>query len=172
MFVHRLLSPDDDVTGFDCGVASLDTWLHANAARSHQQGVARVHVWVDESEPQRVVAYTAIQPTQLASRHLSRGQAGGHTAVPGYLIARLALDRELHGSGLGAELLIRALEVCVDASMIGGGRIIAVDPIDDAAATFYTKFGFTPTKGPGDRLVMKMSTAAAAVGRSTASGTT
>lgn len=165
MFVHRLLSPDDDVTGFNSGVASLDHWLTANAARSHRQGVLRVYVWVDESEPQRVVAYTAIQPTQLASGTLSRMQAGGHTSVPGYLIARLALDRGLHGTGLGAELLIRALEVCVDASQIGGGRIIAVDPIDDAATTFYEKFGFSPTKSAGHRLVMKMSTAAAALER-------
>ena len=164
MFVHRLLSPDDDVTGFNSGVASLDHWLTANAARSHRQGVIRVYVWVDESEPQRVVAYTAIQPTRLTSGTLSRMQTGGHTNVPGYLIARLALDHRLHGTGLGAQLLIGTLEVCVDAAHVGGGRVIVVDPIGATAASFYENFGFTPTKGPSGRLVMKVSTAAAAIG--------
>lgn len=165
MLLHRLLLPDDDVSDFDCGVPSLDRWLVANAARAHGQGIVRVYVWVDEGEPCRVVAYAAVQPTQVASTALSHAQAGGHSTVPGYLIARLALERTLHGDGLGAELLVRMLEVCVDASHIGGGRVVVVDPIDEAATAFYEKFGFTRTKGPGSRLVMKMTTAAAALDR-------
>lgn len=162
MFLHRLLLPDDDLDGFDCGVASLNDWLASHAQRSHEQGVVRVYVWVDESEPDLVVAYTAIQPTQVAASNLSRTQSGDHSTVPGYLIAKLALDGTLHGSGLGAELLVRSLEKCVAAAKVGGGRIIVVDPIDAAARDFYLHHDFVPTKGD-DRLVMKVATAEAAL---------
>ena len=123
----------------------------------------RVYVWVDDAEPDLVVAYTAIQPTQVAARVLSRSQSGGHSTVPGYLIAKLALERTLHGSGLGAELLVRSLEICVAAAKVGGGRIIVVDPIDGAAHDFYRHHDFAPTKDDG-RLVMKVATAEAALG--------
>lgn len=63
----------------------------------------------------------------------------------------------------GVELLVRKLQVCVDAAYIGSGRVIVVDPIDDAATEFYGAFGFVPTKGPSSRMVMKVSTAAAAL---------
>lgn len=164
MFIHRQLLPEDDVRSFACGTESLDAWLQDAAQRSHRQGIVRVHVWVDQSAPDRVVAYSAIQPTQLSATDLSRGQSGGHTAVPGYLIARLAQNRSLHGTGLGSELLVTTLEICVEASRVGGGRIIVVDPVDDAARGFYEHHDFLPTKGGTDRLVMKVATAAAALG--------
>jgi GNAT superfamily N-acetyltransferase len=160
MFLHRLLEPDDDVAGFDCGAAPLDQWLTSTAHRAHRQRVVRVYVWVAESDPHRVVAYSAIQPTQILAATLTRGQSGGHGAVPGYLIARLALDRSLQGQGMGTELLARTLQTCVAAAAISGGRLVAVDPIDEAARDFYVAHGFTGTKG-GDRLVMKVATAAA-----------
>lgn len=163
MFLFRPLAPDDEVTGFDCGSPPLNSWLTTSAARAHVQDIVRVYVWVDEDAPHRVVAYAAVRPTRIAARSLTRGEAGGHTTVPAYLIARLALHRDLHGRGLGGELLFRMVEVCIDASRIGGGRVIVVDPIDDAATRFYERFGFGPTKGPDARLVMKVSTAEAAL---------
>ncbi|WP_338751852.1 GNAT family N-acetyltransferase [Janibacter alittae] len=163
MWLQRQLADDDELSGFDCGVHDLDAWLYRHAHRMHRQGIVRVYVWVNEATPDDVVAYAAIQPTQVVARDLTRGTAGGHSLVPGYLIARLALHRDLQGQGEGAQLLLSALEVCLAAADVGGGRIIVVDPIDETARAFYETFGFTPTKGPGDRLVMKMSTAAAAL---------
>ena len=163
MLVHRPLLPDDDLERFDCGVVALDDWLASHAQRSHEQGVVRVYVWADEAAPELVIAYVAIQPTQVAASDLSRSQSGGDSTVPGYLIAKLALDRTLQGTGLGAELLVRSLETCVAAAKVGGGRIIVVDPIDEAARDFYLHHDFVPTKADG-RLVMKVATAEAALG--------
>ncbi len=164
MWLQRQLADGDDLSGFDCGVDELNTWLREQARRAHRQRIARIYVWVDEAEQQTVVAYAAVQPTQLTAADLTRGAAGGHSRVPGYLIARLGLHRDLQGHGLGAQLLLGTLEVCVDASAVGGGRIIVVDPIDAAATTFYEKYGFVPTLGTGSRLVMKVATAAVAIG--------
>src|SRR5699024_1632330 len=164
MWLQRHLAEDDELSDFDCGVEELNVWLREHARRPHRQRVVRVYVWVDEAEPHTVVAYAAIQPTQVTADDLTRGLGGGHSRVPGYLIARLGLHQELQGQGLGVQLLLGTLEVCVDASAVGGGRIIVIDPIDAATTTFYEKYGFVPTLGAGSRLVMKVATAAAAIG--------
>lgn len=112
----------------------------------------------------RVVAYYSIAPTQIVRGDLSRGQTGGFTVVPAYLLARLALDKSLQGQGLGSQLLIDALEVIVKASRRSGGRLIVVDAIDDAAVAFYRRHDFEPVKNDDRRLVMKIATARQALG--------
>jgi GNAT superfamily N-acetyltransferase len=89
--------------------------------------------------------------------------AGGYSRVPGYLIARLAIATTLHGQGYGEQLLLDALDKAVDASEIGGGRLIVVDAIDDDAQSFYEHYHFVPLKNRQRRLVMKVSTAAKAL---------
>ena len=80
------------------------------------------------------------------------------------LTDRLALRSSLEPlSPFSRELLVRSLETCVAAAKVGGGRIIVVDPIDQAARDFYRHHDFVPTKGD-DRLVMKVATAEAALG--------
>jgi predicted N-acetyltransferase YhbS len=51
-------------------------------------------------------------------RRLSRADPG---QLPALLLARLALDRQLHGQGLGVELLLDALSRAVTASNQVGG---------------------------------------------------
>lgn len=82
--------------------------------------------------------------------------------MPGYLIAKLALARGLQGSGHGAELLARSPGTCVAAAKVECGRVIVVDPIDDAAREFNPYHDFVSTNGD-DRLVMKVATAEAAL---------
>jgi ribosomal protein S18 acetylase RimI-like enzyme len=83
---------------------------------------------------------------------------GGYSTVPGYLIGRLALHRELQGRGLGTQLLLDALEVIAAAAEHGAGRVIVVDAIDEHAAAFYERHDFMRVRG-GMRLVMKVATA-------------
>ncbi len=69
-------------------------------------------------------------------------------SIPAILLARLALDRRLHGQGLGASLLLDALTRATDAMQIAGGRLIVVDAIDEPARRFYEHHGFhaAPTR--------------------------
>lgn len=158
------LSDAHDLTGFDCGVESLTRWLVDHAHRAHRAGTARTYVWTAPDDD-RVVAYYSIAPTQLLRQEVSGGQAGGVSVVPAYLLARLALDVSLHGRGLGGELLFDALDVLVDAADRVGGRLIVVDAIDDDAAGFYRRYGFTPVKGGTQRLVIKAETVRRSFGK-------
>lgn len=156
-WISEPLSTEHDLSSFDCGQPSLDEWLRSTALRAQTANVTRTYVWTGDGR--KVVAYYSVAPTQVSREELSGSVAGGFSVVPAYLLARLALDRSLQGQGLGAELLVDALGVIVEASGLGGGRLIVVDAIDDGAAAFYRRHDFRPVKGDDKRLVMKVSTA-------------
>jgi GNAT superfamily N-acetyltransferase len=156
-YVSRRLTEEHQLDRFDCGHPVLDDWLQREAMRAQRQDTARTYVWTLSTQPW-VVAYYSIAPTTVRRGDVSRSMSGGVSVIPAYLLARLALDRQLHGQGLGAELLMDALGVIVKAAGMSAGRLIVVDAIDEAAHAFYTHHDLRPIEG-GMRLVMKISTA-------------
>jgi predicted N-acetyltransferase YhbS len=148
---------------FDCTNEALNSWLANSARRVSDDGAAKVQVWTPPRS-RDVMAYYAITPTVVAKAELTSKQARGLRQVPGYLIAKLALHRKLHGQGLGGELLYDAIQHLVDVADQGGGRVIVVDAIDDRAAAFYQHHGFTPVKETERRLVMTVADARRSMG--------
>ncbi len=157
------LSASHDLTGFDCGVPSLNTWLADHAHRARASGTAITYVWVPSGD-NRVVAYYAIAPHQVLREEVTGSLAGGVSVIPAYLLARLALDHSLRGQGLGGELLHDALSRIVSAAGIASGRLVVVGAIDKQAATFYRHYDFRPVKRNPLRLVMKISTLQKVIG--------
>lgn len=151
-----------DLTTFNCGNTDLDEWLRRHASTATGQGT-RTYVLVDGDGP--VVGYFAIAPHLLARddapKRLARGAPG---QIPAILLAKLALDASVHGQGLGSELLVFALDVVVTAARRAGGRVVVVDAIDDDACAFYEHHDFDLLPGKAQRLVMKLSSAAKALG--------
>ena len=163
-WASQALRKHHDVTQLTSGHQELDGWLRQEALRAHEAGTAHTTVW---TLPDDVVvkAFHAVSPTQFARIDLpSRSLSAGYSHVPGYLIARLALDESLRGQGLGTQLLLDALEQIVAAASSAGGRLIAVDAIDDNAHSFYRHHDFQPI-ADSNRLVMKIATARAALDR-------
>ncbi|MEJ7764394.1 MAG: GNAT family N-acetyltransferase [Acidimicrobiales bacterium] len=80
------------------------------------------------------------------------------------LLAKLALDHSVQGQGLGSELLVFALRTIVEAARRAGGRLVIVDAIGDEARKFYEHHDFQSLPGDDRRLVLKLSTAAKALG--------
>lgn len=154
-----------DISSFNCGNVELDDWLklHARTATGHG---TRTYVAVDEDDG-RVVGYFAIAPHILERDDAPRSVArGAPQHIPAILLAKLALDDSLQGQGLGAELLITALETIIAAARAAGGRVIVVDAIDAAAASFYERHDCERIPDNDRRLVLKLSTAAHALGQS------
>lgn len=148
---------------FACGNANLDAWLKDHALRATGQGT-RTYLLIAERSDQ-VSGYFAIAPHLVAHDELPRSIGrGAPQRIPAVLLAKLALDQSIHGKGLGAELLVCALRTIVAAARSAGGRLIVVDAIDTDAAAFYAAHDFTPTPDNPLRLVMKLSTAASALG--------
>jgi GNAT superfamily N-acetyltransferase len=159
-YLSAPLGPDHEVGAFRCSKPSLDDWLRGQARRAQDAGTARTFVWTTPGSLE-VVAYYSIAPTQVTKAEVARSLTGGYSTIPGYLLARLALHTNLHGQGLGAELLVDALGRIVEAARAGGGRLIVVDALDEQATAFYRRHDFTPVAGTM-RLYLKVATARAA----------
>jgi predicted N-acetyltransferase YhbS len=84
---------------------------------------------------------------------------GGPRIVPVVLVARLAVDREAQGRGMGGELLWDAMSRSLAANALAAARAIVVDALDERAASFYEQFGFVrvASTAPPVRLAIKMS---------------
>lgn len=151
-----------DLESFSCGNPSLDDWLHRHARTATGQGT-RTYVLVDEDGA--VVGYFALTPHYLnreeAPPRLARGAP---RQIPAILLAKLAVATSIQGQGLGAALLVHALGTIIDAARKAGGRVVVVDAIDDDAKAFYEHHDFQPLPGHDRRLVMKLNTAAKALG--------
>ena len=78
------------------------------------------------------------------------------------LLARLALDKTLHGQGLGGALLADALARVVVATHTVAARFVVVDAIDASAVAFYEHHGFRRIPETG-RLVQRISDVAEAL---------
>jgi GNAT superfamily N-acetyltransferase len=156
------LSDGHDLSSFRCGRQALDEWLALRARTATGQGT-RTYVLLDEDR--LVAGYFAIAPHLVERAELPpKIGRGAPSKIPAVLLAKLALHERLQGHGLGAELLVGALRSIVVAARAAGGKLIVVDAIDEAAASFYRHHDFQPTGTDPHRLVMKIGTAARALG--------
>lgn len=153
------ITEEHDLAAFDCGEASLDNYLRREARSAHASGETRTHVWA-APETGKVLAYFTLMPTMVVSADLPRSfRLSGRKQMPGYLIAKLALDASLRGKGLGPELLLDALATVVTAADAVGGRVIVVDSLEDNKVhAFYLRADFIAIDG-SYRLWMSVATA-------------
>ncbi len=139
-----LLAKSHDRAAFDCGVAPLNDYLKHYAWQNQRKSAARTYV---ATRGLRVVGYYTLAYGSAAFAEApAKVIAGlGKYPVPVILLARLAVDAGEKGKGLGAGLLKDALLRTLQAAEIAGLRALLVHAKDDAAKTFYQKFGFEPS---------------------------
>lgn len=156
VFVTQALGDHHQLAGFDCGKPELDLWLRDSARHAERHRTCRTFVW--HSGDGVVVAYFSLAAHLIERAILPRGLAhGAPTQIPAVLLARLALDKTLHGRGLGGVLLADALTRAVEAGLRIGVRFVVVDAIDDQAGRFYRAHGFKPVPSDSSRFVRKVS---------------
>lgn len=140
--IEELVS-EHERAAFSCGHASLDEFLKRYASQNQRSGVSRTFVAVKPGE--RIVrGYYAIaagsvkleQLTEVQQKRLPR------YPVPVVCLGRLAVDKSVQGQGLGAYLLLDALERVERVQHDLGIHAIEVVAIDEAAKRFYLKYGF------------------------------
>lgn len=146
---HRL----DD---FQCGEPALDEWLRRHARGAHASDTARVFV-TTLAEGETVVGYYALAAAQVAPQDATARALKGQPQarpVPAILLARLAVDREHQGAGLGRSLLQDVLLRCVEAADAIGARVLLVHAKHEAAKRWYMQFDFE--ESPTDPLHLLM----------------
>lgn len=157
--VPEPLTAAHDVSAFGCGKPSLDHWLKTRALSNQEKGFTAVLVVHDAG---RVVGFYGLAPTAVVPSVLPRSIRTGQPPdpVPCLLLGQLATDLGWTGRGVGTGLLKHALERCVHAATLVGGRALMVNAVDAEAAGFWQRRGFLPSKD--DPLVLFRSIAAIA----------
>ncbi|MDR6433518.1 GNAT family N-acetyltransferase [Brucella pseudogrignonensis] len=139
------LTEAHDVSQFSCGKPTLDHWLRTRALSNQQKGFTAVLV---VHEAGRVVGYYGLAPTAVIPAILPRSVRTGQppNPVPCLLLGQLATDTGWAGHGIGTGLVKHALQRCVQASTLIGGRALMVNAVDEEAMQFWQRRGFVPSK--------------------------
>jgi GNAT superfamily N-acetyltransferase len=145
--------------GFDCGKPSLNEFLQALVSQYEKRNLGRAYVAVQEDD-ERVLGYYTLASGAIDAESLPVRQTKKlpRRAVPVVLLARLAVDRSVHGRGLGGRLLRDALTRALGLSEKLGIHAVVVDALDAQAKTFYERFGFLPLNDDKMRLFLPLST--------------
>lgn len=134
-----------DVSKFVSGKPALDNWLKTRALSNQLKGFTAVMVI---HEKYRVIGFYGLAPTAVIPSLLPRSIRTGQppNPVPCLLLGQLAIDQAWAGRGIGSALLRHALDRCVSAAKLIGGRALIVNAVDTEAAAFWQRRGFLPSK--------------------------
>jgi hypothetical protein len=123
--------------GFDCGKPSLNDFRHTLVRQYEKRSLGRTYV-ASREDDRRVLGYYTLASGSIDVESLPAKQAKKlpRHAVPVVLLARLAVDRTVHGKGLGGFLLRNALTRSLDLSEKLGIHAVVVDALDDEAKAF------------------------------------
>jgi GNAT superfamily N-acetyltransferase len=139
------LAAGHDLSDFSCGKPALDRWLKTRALSNQEKGFTAVIV---VHEANRVIGFYGLAPTAVVPSTLPRSIRTGQPPdpVPCLLLGQLATDLNWIGKGVGTGLLKHALQRCVAAAQLVGGRALLVNAVDADAADFWRRRGFIPSK--------------------------
>jgi GNAT superfamily N-acetyltransferase len=136
-----------DRKGFDCGQADLNIFIAQYARQSHESGSAKTYCAIDETDGKTILGFYTISPGQVELHHVplaARPRGSGRYALGGYRLARLAVEKAYQGRSLGGHLLANAVERCMRVSAEVGGTALLIDAKDEAAASWYIRYGAMP----------------------------
>jgi predicted N-acetyltransferase YhbS len=139
--IPQPLAAHHRLEGFDCGKPPLTDWLLRHARQAQGSGSAKTFVTCDG---ERVAGYFSLTVGQIdsldAPERVRRGM--GQYPIPLVILARLAVDSDYQGQGIGYSLLQDAINRTLAIAEHAGIRALLTHPIDASAEAFYRRFGF------------------------------
>lgn len=140
----RKLVATNQVDAFDCGQTELNQFLQRFALVNQKANSAQTYVCCKGAEVVGFysLAVGSIDPESAAAR-VMKGLA--RHPVPVMILARLAVDIEHQGIGLGKSLLKDALLRTAQAADIAGIRCLLVHAKDETARRWYESWEFEPS---------------------------
>lgn len=128
---------------FRSGEDSLDDWLNRRARANQVSGASRTYVVFED---QRVIGYYALASGAVAVEGApGRFRRNMPNPIPVAVLARLAVDRDWQGRGIGRALFRDAARRVAHAADAIGIRGIVVQAISEEAKKFYVALGFDPS---------------------------
>ncbi len=154
-----------DRGAFDCGDADLNDFLRRYARQSHDNGAAKTFLAIEDGT-RTILGFYSLAPASLAYHRvpdIARGGLARHE-VPGFRLARLAVDRRWQGHGLGGQTLLAAGRRCIQVASAIGGTILVIDAKNERAAAWYASYGAVSLLDTAETLVLPLATIATLLG--------
>lgn len=128
------------LTPFCCGIDSMDHWLKQRAMKNQVTGASRTFVCCDDA---KVMAYYSLASSAVTT-NTAPGRFRRNMPAPSVVVlGRLAVDKSLHGKGVGrATVRDAGLRVIQVAETIGI-RGMLVHALSDEARDFTCGWGLS-----------------------------
>lgn len=151
----RKLAASDAVESFDCGQPALNQFLQRFALVNQKSNSAQTYVSCHGGVVVGFysLAVGSVEPATAAPRVI---KGIPQHPVPVMILARLAVDLEHRGAGLGKALLKDALLRTVQAADIAGIRALLVHAKDESARQWYLNWEFDPSPSDPFHLFLLM----------------
>jgi len=138
-----ILTGSHNTSKFDCEVDALNTFVKQYALQNQKNDSARTFVATLAETTQVVGFYSLCAASMGFDRTPDRVHKGlARHDVPLVLLARLAVDKNFKGQGLGISLLLDAFGRFIRAQETIGARALLAHAKDDSAKAFYERWGF------------------------------
>lgn len=140
-FEFRALDSKDDRHNFNCGTPELDKFFQQYAGQNQfRHHIGTTYVLANKSN---IAGFVTVSAGEIATQKLS---SITNARLPEYplpilRIARLAVDKQFQGLGLGKRLLRASFELALDMKSRYGCVGIVVDAKPESVS-FYQEFGF------------------------------
>ena len=160
----RKLAGADAVDRFDCGQSALNQFLQRFALVNQKSNSAQTYVSCHSGQVAGFysLAVGSVEPASAAPR-VTKGIP--LHPVPVMILARLAVDLQHQGAGLGKALLKDALLRTAQAADIAGVRALLVHAKDETARQWYLNWEFDPSPSDPFHLFLLMKDIQAVVGK-------
>ncbi len=164
---EEAITKKHDRESFDCGEEALNDFLRRYARKSHDLGGAKTFLAIDDSNGKTILGFYSLSPASVEYTRtpeiVRRGLA--RYDVPGFRLARLAVDRKLQGQGLGGQLLLAAGRRCLLAATEVGGVVLVIDAKNERVAGWYAGYGAVPLLEAPLTLLLPLATIEAALSK-------
>jgi predicted GNAT family N-acyltransferase len=144
-YLTSLLTATHNKEAFSCGNEMLDNYLHKQAKQDMKRKLSACFILSDNDKEIKgyyTLSGASIKRSQLPDEIIKK-LPPSYKDLPVTLLGRLAVAGKFKGQGTGRILLIDALKRSYETSETSvASMAIITDPIDEAAAKFYSKYGF------------------------------
>ncbi len=145
MLLTELLASKHKRKEFSCGKELLDHYLYHQAGQDVKRKLSACFILEDAASRLIQGYYTLANnsiPLAWVPSDFQKKLPPSYSSIPTTLLGRLAIDQRFQSKGIGKLLLLDALYRSYEISKTMGSFAVVVDPLDEEAETFYSKYGF------------------------------
>lgn len=136
IFLHKL-TPENNVSDFDCGDEDINDFLKEDSLDHHKEDLAVVYLL--KNREGEILGYMSLSMSAIKLE--DPGVPYRYPGLPSLLIGRLGDDKKVQCKGYGILLISIAISFALSLKKMIGCRFVTADSYPDLAE-FYKKNGF------------------------------